>query len=301
MPYPGLEYGQDILRLARSTDGARSFAPAVDVLQNEGLSVTSGTFHDLLTAPNGRVYVAWLDYRENLQEPKPVMTNVQVRLAWSDDGGQTFRPSVLVNGVSCECCRVALVRGQDGMLYLGWRGIDERPNGDDPIRDMKVTRSVDGGQTWDTPTKIHDDRWAMSECPHSGPALQLDATGRLHAAWYTGKDGGPGVYYAVSDDGGRTFSNPLALLTDEWVPHSVVRMSLGTDNGAWVTWEDLRGDPGTIQVSRVGPDGDLVGGAEGFPGYTSAVIGAATGAVVAWVSDDGIRIAAIPAPSGGNT
>ncbi len=64
-----------------------------------------------------------------------------------------------------------------------------------------VSVSDDGGSTWGDPAPIHQDKWAVDQCPHSGPALGFDSSGGLHAAWYTGKKGSSGIYYSRSDDG----------------------------------------------------------------------------------------------------
>ncbi len=60
-----------------------------------------------------------------------------------------------------------------------------------------------------------------------------------------GPDWHRGSYYAVSEDGGRHFSKPLALLTDAWVPYADVQLALDGRGNAWVAFEDRRdGRPG---------------------------------------------------------
>jgi hypothetical protein len=38
--------------------------------------------------------------------------------------------------------------------------------------------------------------------PARRPSLAVDAAGRVHAAWWSGREGAAGVFYARSDDGG---------------------------------------------------------------------------------------------------
>ncbi|MSS73013.1 MAG: hypothetical protein EXS64_16195 [Candidatus Latescibacteria bacterium] len=69
----GRRFPASDVRLARSTDGGRTFGPAVTVNDDaKGYRTTaeaggmpaSHNFHNLVVAPDGAVYVSWLDSRE---------------------------------------------------------------------------------------------------------------------------------------------------------------------------------------------------------------------------------------------
>lgn len=291
VPQEGVDFGRDILRVARSADGGRTFASAVDVFADAD-AVEAGTFHDALAAPDGALYVAWLSYREYMpQNGASGDPKTQVRIARSDDGGATFGPSVLVDGSSCECCRPALGLAADGTLYLAWRDREEQPDGGDPIRDMVVSRSTDRGETWDEPTPVYDDAWRVGQCPESGPALAVDRQGQLRVAWFTGKEAGPGVYYASSSDGGRSFSLPVALVTADYFPHANVRAALDEADGFWVTWDDDRTEEGSIGVVRVGEDAALEPGAAPSGGRTPDIAVGADGPILAWSAAESVDVA----------
>ncbi len=63
VPSPHLETGLGIPRLARSTDGGRTFTPAIDVAAADGVE-TGAAMTSLSIAADGTVSVAWLDYRQ---------------------------------------------------------------------------------------------------------------------------------------------------------------------------------------------------------------------------------------------
>jgi hypothetical protein len=75
------------------------------------------------------------------------------------------------------------------------------------------TRSEDGGENWNEPVRVSQtntfDRFA------DGVDLMVDELGRIHAVWNetVSPQGYPpaGVYYAHSDDGGRTWTSPVEL------------------------------------------------------------------------------------------
>jgi hypothetical protein len=193
----------------------------------------SRSFHALHVAADGSLYVAWLEGSHH---------GSGTYLTRSTDGGATWTPAVKVgSGESCPCCRTAIATAADGTLYLAWRSV--LPGN---IRDIVVARSDDHGATWSTPVRPHADGWVIDACPHAGPSMQVDSHGRLHIAWWTGKEGAAGAYYARSDDGGRTFGAPVALRTAESSAPSHVQLALAGDSTVVVAWDD-----GTVQTPRV--------------------------------------------------
>lgn len=296
--HEGVSWGRDTLRVARSDDDGASFAPAVDVFTDSD-AVEAGTYQDALVAPDGTVYVAWLSYRQYMPENE-VPTDIaytQVRIARSDDGGESFGPSILVDDRSCECCRTSLAAGINNDIYLAWRNQEPQADGGDPVRNMVISRSEDKGEIWSAAVPIHDDAWRVGQCPESGPVIEVDAEGTVHAAWFTGKEDGPGVYYAASTDGGATFSAPETLATDSYFPHANVRGFLDETGIFWVTWDDPRTEEGAIQLVQIASNGgvtpvsiDVTGG------RTSDVVRAGEDVILTWVTDAGVQLEVMVAP-----
>jgi hypothetical protein len=286
--HAGVDFGRYSLRLARSLDGGATFDPAVEVFADP---IENGAYHDLLVGPEGELYVSWLSYWQYM--PESGVTGEQtteVRIARSDDGGLTFGPSVQVDGLSCECCRTSLALGQDGVLSLAWRNQEPQAEGD-PIRNHVIARSTDRGQTWDTPNPIHDDAWRFNQCPESGPALRFDTNGGLHAIWFTGVESGPGVYYAVSHDGGLTFGAPTTLVTDDYFPHSNVAITVDNHGDAWVAFDDVRPEFGSVKVVRIAADGTTEAmTSEDMTGQTPAVAASPNGPLLTWLDGEAVRV-----------
>ncbi|MGH9039471.1 MAG: sialidase family protein [Acidimicrobiia bacterium] len=287
------------MHLVRSDDGGKTFSAPVDVASEavEGV-VSSMDMLDLFIAPDGDVFVSFLDSREKIAkalasagakepdhsghgatEEREINT---MRVSRSADGGRTFAKSTLVAQDVCVCCGTKVAQGGagDAPVFVTTRSEwMEFKDSKDAVRDPFLSVSGDEGQTWSKATKIHDDRFKVSSCPDVNAGLEVDSKGRLHAAWYTGTDRGPGVYYARSEDDGKNFSEPVALLTDDWIPYGDVVMAIDRDDVAWVAYEDRRSDVDQIQVVRVGPDGELTY-SESWPGNTPDL----------GVGDDGIRV-----------
>jgi hypothetical protein len=98
--------------------------------------------------------------------------------------------------------------------------------------------------------RVAADDWLFDGCPHAGPSLALDAQDRLHVAWWTGKPGGAGVYYARSSDAGTTFSAPVPLGVADQSRPAHVQLALQPHGAAAPTlvaaWDD-----GTRQIPQV--------------------------------------------------
>ena len=358
---PGRRFPASDLRFARSTDGGRTFEPAVTVNDDAGGRPSSHTFHDVLVAPDGTVWVSWLDSRVRDAErarrnpdpapssssaesigstesrssgsgstgstvsrstesrstgsgstgstasrstesrstgphsgqakgghgggmkEDPTLPGAEIRVARSTDGGKTFGPSLVVDGGVCPCCRTSLAVGADGSLYVAWRKVFA---GD--VRDVVVARLAPGAAAFSAPATVHDDRWVFNACPHAGPSVAVDVRGRLHVAWYTGKDGRQGLWHAVSADGGRTFAAPKPLLAGAWVPPSQVKLAADGD-GVLAAWDDRRAADGALTVARLRADGP--GSPQTVPGGRSPALDLRAGAgLLAWHQGESVRV-----------
>lgn len=285
--------GRRLPHLVRSGDGGKTFSAPVEIGGEaaEGLATTAGMLN-LFAAPNGDLYASWLDYRELMayliarqkEPPKGEEPPTQLRVARSADGGRSFAQSVLVAKPTCVCCGTKVAQGLSGPLYATTRGASRELKGSaDAVRDHFVAVSRDQGASWSKPVKFHDDRFEISTCPDITPGLAVDSKGRLHAAWYTGTERHPGVLYARSDDQGRSFSKPLLLLTDDWVPYADVKLALDAEDHAWVAFEDRRGERDLIRLARIAPDGRIAR-AQPWPGTAPDVATSGTTAIVTWAT-----------------
>jgi hypothetical protein len=229
-------HGND-LYLSASRDEGKTFEPPVKV-NDDGKRVVHA-MHSLAVGRDQRVYVAWLDER-NVVMPSAgkgemkmdhMEANREVFFAASADGGRTFSPNRRLAKDACPCCKTALAVGADDRVYTSWRQV--LPG---EFRHIALASSNDGGKTFSEPVIVSDDRWMTASCPVSGPALSASAFGNLRVVWYTeGEKGSPGLYWAESRDGGKTFSESRPLAAGQSRGNPRVLM-LGT-SGTTVVWE----------------------------------------------------------------
>ena len=246
--FSGGSHGGEMM-LARSEDGGRSFAPALNLSRSSGgdgkgrinREVWHNGSHDLAAGPDGVLHVAWTEYDGPLWHAR------------STDGGRSFSPPRRIAGSTRSPARApSLALGPGAAVYLAWTV------GEDAGADIRLARSDDGGVTFGEPQVV-----AASSSYSDAPRLAVDAAGVLHLAFHE-TAGGPfersHIRYTNSRDGGRSFAAPREISAP--APAAAVSAAfpaLGVDAAGTVvvSWElvaDLRQRPRglAIAVSRDG-------------------------------------------------
>ena len=217
------------VRFGRSTDGGKTFAPAL-TLNSDGANEPAGhAFQSLTVDKQGRVYVAWIDERNKQKEDR----GGEIWLAVSSDGGKSFSADRRILTDVCECCRTNLQVDAAGMLYLSYRTV---PRTGPMYRDTVLARSQDGGKTFTT-TPASEDKWEIAGCPVAGPSFSFGSAGNLTAVWFMGDSKRPGLYYATSADKGASFA-PRQLLDPEQRIGKHTHTTSLPDGKILVAWDD---------------------------------------------------------------
>lgn len=248
---------------------------AASTILNDDISdpPVAHAFSTVETAPNGKVYATWIDGRNRTFEgmeaakttsesradikmrdltipeyamkarPKVKRTfaepTSQLFMAVSEDGGKTFGQNYPITEIQvCGCCvpNIAFLDGGDTVI-VSYRNVTDKH-----LRDSVVVRSTDGGQTFSEPRYFSEDGWIASFCPHAGPSMISDAAGNLHISWFTpgtSERGDEGIYYAMSEDGGLTWTERERLAVTP--SHTVLHAEVASDaNGRlWIVWENF--------------------------------------------------------------
>ena len=218
------------IRFAVSRDGGRSFQPPVTV-NDDGLA-TGHRFQSMARLADGRLLLAWIDKRdmERAREAGRPYDGAALYATVSDDGGRTFAPNRKLKDHVCECCRLALTVAPAGAPAILFRDIFPGSVRDHALVRLSPSLEPIGLE------RVTRDGWQIQACPHHGPSLGIAGDGTLHMAWFTGQSSsGPGQFYARSRDGGRTFSAPYRLGTEDSLGHSDI---LVDGPGVHIAWKD---------------------------------------------------------------
>ena len=252
----------------------------------------------LLEWPDGRLFVMWLDGRVNARRIKPAAGlalptgDMTLRAALVDAHGRVGDEIELDEQV-CTCCPTAAVRTGDAVV------VAYRDRSDEEIRDIAVRRH--GPDGWEEAAPLHRDGWEIAGCPINGAALASDGQARVAAAWFTAAGDRPNLLLAFSDDGGRTFGEPLDI--DDGRPIGRSDVVLLADGTALVSWLESTAFGEELRYRRVRDDGSVEpsrtlvrsrsGRTMGFP----RLLRQGPSVLVAWTADApplGVRTARLP-------
>ena len=189
--------------IVRSSDDGKTFSEPRPITANS----PSQRFEAAAFDRDGRVFVAWIDKR-NVAAAKAAgktYAGAALAFAWDDKPGGTLEAATIARDNSCECCRIAVAFAGPGKPVVMFRNIF-----DGGIRDHATITFSDAGKPGPL-YRVSDDDAKIDACPHQGPSLAIGSDGTYHATWFALGRKLKGVYYAHSEDGGKTFSEPMRI------------------------------------------------------------------------------------------
>ena len=217
---PRSEVGQIVV--SRSTDLGATFSAPVAV-STEAQENVQGSFP--VVGPDGAVTVLYYDSASAAHGEGAEGSNLRLQesggslyVARSTDRGSSFRTPVSVAPVvrppsplpstafRIFVLPVLAVDPSSGALYAVWNDYS-RGNSD-----VMLSSSRDGGANWTGPVRVNDD---TGQADQFFPTAAVGAGGALHVMWLDRRSDPANVkylpYYAVSTDGGNSFSPNVPL------------------------------------------------------------------------------------------
>jgi hypothetical protein len=190
---PG-RYSGDV-RFSRSLDGGQNFSEPVTI--NSDKQLISHRFDTLVQDDSGRLYIFWIDKRDQVQAKKTneVYPGAAIYYRYSDDQGASFQPDIKWVDQSCECCRIAAAVDKRGKVAILWRHVFPGNIRDHAISYVEAEMPAAHAK----PVRATQDNWHLEGCPHHGPDLSFDANHRAHMVWFTQGDVNKGLVYGQYD------------------------------------------------------------------------------------------------------
>jgi len=218
------------------------------------ISIHCGSTPSAVFDEEGRLWVAFVQ-------------NEHVYVSYSDDRGKSYADSVAVNQnpESAEHNgenRPKILVDKDGTLYISWT-LKTSPRFTGEIR---FSRSTDGGLTFETPRTINDDNLFTG---HRFESLFLNEAGQVYLTWIDKRDmeahlaqdipySGAAVYYAVSKDQGKTFSENYRVANHSCECCRIAIAPRGPENIA-ILWRQIFGETTRDHaIAVLTPDGQTL-------------------------------------------
>ncbi|MBI1886825.1 MAG: exo-alpha-sialidase [Nitrosomonadales bacterium] len=169
-----------------------------------------------------------------------------VYVSYSDDRGVTQSVPVTVNtepeNILGDGENRPKIIVRKGVIYVSYtQGLAKPMTGH-----IRFSRSLDGGKTFSPPVTVNDNLEIIS---HRFDVMGVNSRGQVFIAWLDKRDlsaaaengeeyAGLGLYYAVSDDAGRSF-RPNIKAADHACECCRVAMAMDTDGYPVVVWRHV--------------------------------------------------------------
>ncbi len=199
---------------------------------------------------SGKVNFLWHDVRDENEYKKKGGGDLSIYHVAADPNNlQKLPKDHRIAKNICSCCRSAVALDVDGLPVVLARFVYP-----DSIRDHGLFK-LNADNTTDEPWRVTFDEWKIDGCPTHGPALSISGNGRYHMAWFSQGTKQSGLFYAWSDDKGKTFSKPLAIGDSNKLPSRADVLALGKQVA--IAWKEFDGK--TTQIIAIhSEDGGLV-------------------------------------------
>lgn len=208
---------EQLLMYARSNDLGESFGLPTRLSSQ---SAVRPGFVGFAAGHSGEVAAAWLDHRNDAQQPFAASS-----LSTGID--QLVYPGPNDAGI-CPCCELAVEFTASGDTIIAFR------NSFDGFRDMWVSiRTADQGQ-FAAPIPVVAPRWEFSGCPHDGPSMTVVGD-RLHIVWMDSHTGIQQVYRAQATIGEWRFETQPISPTNTVQAHPSVAAD---GDQIWIVWDE---------------------------------------------------------------
>ncbi len=164
------------------------------------LLTTDGAYFSRITVHGSRLH---------LIDTAAYSSGYRVRYRWSDDAGLTWTEPAEISSRSTGAAKPQLLIGRQNDLHVVWESGSGGALGQVGLSTIAYAASYDGGATWRAPLDFTSPLTPTTGRYLKSPAIGLDREARLVLVWLLLPD--EIIYYNLSEDGGRSWSEPQPI------------------------------------------------------------------------------------------
>ena len=208
--FAGAPAAGDLFHLS-SADGGRTFSTPVRVNSQPHSAIASGTIRGAQVAVgrDGRVHVAWngsdAALPRGLPNPKTGRAGSPMLYTRSNPARTSFEPQRNLMTHTFNLDGGGSLAVDEAAVYVAWHGNDVKEGEGEASRRVWLSRSADGGATFDAETAAWTEPTGACGC--CGMRLFAAGEGRLHLLYRAATEQiNRDIFALTSNDRGRTFS-----------------------------------------------------------------------------------------------
>lgn len=148
---------QESIMLIRSFDGGNTFSDTIRVSENN--PAHKYRMGNIKIDKDGHPIVSYMQYLLNFTEPKQMVNR---SINYGDSFIGSIEGSESAPGEPCDCCKSSLILDNNDIYLLFRNNINNE-------RNSYISKSTDGGQTFNLVADLDDYDWNVNGCPATGP------------------------------------------------------------------------------------------------------------------------------------
>lgn len=148
---------QESIMLIRSFDGGNTFSDTIRVSENN--PAHKYRMGNIKIDKDGHPIVSYMQYLLNFTEPKQMVNR---SINYGDSFIGSAEGSFSAPGEPCDCCKSSLILDNNDIYLLFRNNINNE-------RNSYISKSTDGGQTFNLVADLDDYDWNVNGCPATGP------------------------------------------------------------------------------------------------------------------------------------
>ncbi|MFW5442790.1 MAG: exo-alpha-sialidase [Methylococcaceae bacterium] len=196
----------------------------------------------MLIDSDDKLYLFWHDTRHESHDKEQAAGVLSLYYSVKSPSNDSGFINKFISGGVCSCCRTATTFSSAGKPVILARMVYS-----DGIRDHALIRMNKHG-VWQKPQRVTHDNWDIEACPEHGPSIAIDNNNRTHLTWFTLGDTRQGIFYAQTDDDGKTVSPPLALGNINHIPSHPDVITL--NQRVIIVWKEFDGEQTTLHIKE---------------------------------------------------
>ena len=223
-----------------SDDNGQTFS--TPVLVSDNAQSAMHYMDKMLVDKNDKLYLFWHDTRHQLHDKELGSGVLSLYYSVKQPSNNSAFSNQFLSGGVCSCCRTATTFSAFGKPVVLARMV--YANG---VRDHALFSMNEQG-LWQEPQRVTYDEWEVEACPEHGPAIAIDDKNRTHLSWFTLGNKRSGIFYAQTDDNGKSVSTPIVLGNQDNLPSHPDVIAL--KQRVIIAWKEFDGEQTSLHIKQ---------------------------------------------------